>query len=156
MLNVRSLGLGSERDQARFYAQVALPNEQGCMLWRGKPGRNGYGRLRVAGRTVGAHRYAYVLAHGPIPEGLVIDHVKAKGCTSTLCVAPAHLEAVTTRVNTLRGQGLAAQNARKTHCKRGHPLSGDNLYIKPDGSGRNCRACLRSTRSAYQRRRKAC
>jgi hypothetical protein len=82
-----------------------------------------------------AHRVSYVLAHGSIPDGLQLDHL----CRNKLCVNPTHLEAVTARENTLRGVSVAAVNAKKTHCPRGHELSGSNLlaYRKV----RSCRAC---------------
>lgn len=74
---------------------------------------------------------------GPIPEGMDLDHT----CRNRGCVNPEHLEPVTTQVNTLRGIGPTAENARKTHCKHGHPLEGDNLYVDPEGK-RKCRACM--------------
>ena len=84
----------------------------------------------------GPHRFAYELLVGPIPKGLTIDHVKSKECISTLCVNPAHLEAVTLRENILRGNGLAAMNAKKTHCPQGHPYD----YVNSAGA-RGCSIC---------------
>ena len=66
---------------------------------------------------------------------------------------PDHLEAVTGKENVLRGIGLSATNARKTHCKNGHELSGDNLYVVPDGS-RSCRRCHVISQLAYERRKR--
>ncbi len=85
-----------------------------------------------------AHRAAYELYVGPIPEGLTIDHL----CRNTLCVNPAHLEAVTMRENILRGTGPSAQAARKTHCLRGHPFDDGNTLFRATGK-RVCRACQR-------------
>lgn len=154
MQTTRSDGPGSERDQARFYSKVALPDRQGCMLWldAAKDGR--YGGFWLNGRTIRAHRYAYTLAYGPIPDGLVIDHVRASGCVSTLCVAPLHLEAVTHAENIRRGE-TGARLAAKTHCPQGHPYSGDNLYIRP-GGGRVCRECKNASWRALYDRRKGC
>jgi hypothetical protein len=103
----------------------------------------GYGYLRPGGRQVYAHRFAFEALVGPIPEGLSLDHL----CRVTWCVFPGHLDPVEHRTNVLRGVGPTAVNARKTHCKRGHPLSGDNLYVQPRGY-RNCRTC----KQAQQRR----
>lgn len=61
-------------------------------------------------------------------------------CCNPACVNPEHLEVVTDRVNILRGTGTAARNARKTHCKRGHPLSGDNLIVEKSRK-RQCHKC---------------
>jgi HNH endonuclease len=107
----------------------------GCWLWTGTTSHGGYGSFRMDGRQQGAHRVAYVLFRGPIPDGLTIDHL----CRVPGCVNPDHLEAVTMRENTLRGVSKVAQQARKTHCLRGHPLSGDNLWVR--GGKRFCRTC---------------
>lgn len=135
----------TERDEARFWSKVALPNREGCMLWlAGTEG--GYGRFWLAGSSRSAHRLSYERAYGPIPDGLVLDHL----CRTPICVAPLHLEAVTVRENTLRGETRAAANAAKTHCPQGHKYAGDNLHVKRDGK-RHCRACD----AAAHRRRKA-
>lgn len=126
----------TERDQARFWAKVALPDANGCMLWLAGLTHNGYGRLSMSGRLKRAHRISYELAYGPIPAGLVIDHL----CRVRHCVAPDHLELVTHAENTLRGLGPPAINARKTHCLKGHEFTPDNLYPARAGE-RRCRTC---------------
>ena len=136
-----SLGPGSERDQARFYAKVALPNEQGCMLWLAYVDPDGYGRFNRGGKNGKidrAHRVSYELAYGEIPEGMVLDHL----CRNRACVRPDHLEVVTKGENVLRGIGPVAVNAQMSHCPRGHPYSGDNLYLYR-GKYRRCRTCHR-------------
>lgn len=130
----------TERDEARFWAKVALPDGSGCMLWLAYRDPGGYGTFSLNCLKVKAHRVSYELAYGPIPEGLVIDHVRVRGCVQTGCVAPLHLEAVTDGENRSRGRSPYAVNARKTHCPRRHPLAGDNLYVDPRG-GRRCRTC---------------
>jgi hypothetical protein len=134
-------------DKRRFWSHV--DKTEGCWLWTGSPVGKGYGRIGISGHGVLVHRFAYELLVGPIPEGLTIDHVKANGCTSKLCVkaiadefGPAHLEAVTPRENNLRGDCYSGVNARKTHCSRGHPYDLANTYITPEGF-RQCRACRR-------------
>src|SRR5437773_10375437 len=104
---------------------VALINgvESRCWLYLGVPQNKGYGHICVNYKPVLAHRFAWILMIGEIPDGLTLDHL----CRRTMCVNPAHLEPVTHRVNVLRGIGRTAINARKTHCKWGHPLSGENL-----------------------------
>lgn len=91
-----------------------------------------------------AHRVAYEMLVGPIPEGKQLDHL----CRQRTCWNPAHLEVVTGRENTLRGVGRTAVNAAKTHCSRGHELAGDNLYVH-DGQ-RKCRACKKETIKAWR------
>jgi hypothetical protein len=137
--------------EERFWPKVQ--KTEACWLWTGPVNSHGYGTLRVNGKTTYAHRFAYTLLVGPIPEGLEPDHVKANGCTSIRCVkavadkhGPAHLEVVTHRENMLRGEGFASRNASKTHCLNGHPFNAENTYIRRrDGQERReCRACKRS------------
>ena len=103
---------------------------------------------KTGGRVaVGAHRWSYENLIGPIPDGLVLDHL----CRNTKCVRPDHLEPVTHRTNILRGEGLAARQAVQTQCKRGHSLQ-DAFILK--GDRRDCRACrkIRNDRRSYRYR----
>jgi hypothetical protein len=130
----------------RFWSKVEKTSS--CWLWRGATNASGYGLSwdPTRQRPKRAHRVSYELSVGPIPEGLVLDHL----CRNPSCVNPAHLEPVTDRENILRGTGASAQNARKTHCPKGHPLEGDNLYRRPNQvSGRGqCLACIREAWAA--------
>lgn len=130
----------------RFWRHVEITTG-GCWLWTGSLSGKGYGRFHSGGRrgrSLRAHRVAYELLVGPIPDGLQLDHVTAWGCTSKACVNPAHLEPVTNRVNVLRGVGPTAQNAAKTHCFRGHPFDDENTQVRRDGH-RRCRECIRQS-----------
>lgn len=129
------------------YIEVA---PSGCWLWRGCLARNGYGRLRMNGRRVMAHRAVYEKCRGAIPIGLTIDHL----CRVRECVNPAHLEAVTFKENVLRGVSFSAQNAAKDRCPRGHEYSGENLFIRKCGA-RGCRECYREQMRRAQKKRLA-
>jgi hypothetical protein len=134
--------------EERFWDQVT--RSDGCWEWRGGRHTAGYGVLRWQGKTGYAHRISYEMTVGPIPEGLQIDHL----CRNRLCVNPSHLEAVTRRVNILRGTGFSARHAAKTHCPQGHPYAGHNLTF--DGGARRCRECRRAHyRRIYLRRKVA-
>lgn len=116
---------------AKFMERVDV-QENGCWLWTGSTLADGYGQIRHEGDTR-AHRVAHVLFIGPIPEGLVVDHL----CGVKLCVRPDHLEAVTQAENVRRSK------AHITHCPKGHPYDGPNLYVRPGSQTRSCRACSR-------------
>lgn len=131
---------------SRFWSKVEgrqYPN--GCWIWNGSRDQKGYGMFKTGSRTDGsartqrAHRLAFEDAHGPIPDGLQLDHL----CRTPSCVNPVHLEVVTSRENTLRGDTLASRLVRRTHCNHGHALTPDNIYIKPGTRARICRACTR-------------
>jgi hypothetical protein len=115
----------------RFWAKVR--KTETCWLWTANLNNSGYGLFWVAGvdDKVPAHRIAYELLIGPIPEGLTIDHL----CRVRACVRPDHLEPVTHRENMLRGK-----HARKMHCPKGHPYDVRNTFITRRGH-RECRAC---------------
>lgn len=110
----------------------------GCLLWTGATTKGGYGVVGAERPTRGilyVHRLMYEWFVGPIPDGKQIDHL----CRVRHCAAPAHLEAVTLRVNVLRGEGPSAQASRRTHCPQGHPYDAANTYRFR--TYRQCRAC---------------
>jgi hypothetical protein len=119
-------------------------NVDGCWIWQLHVDPAGYGRVTLPGRPgYLAHRASYEAFVGQIPTGLVLDHVKARGCRSTACVNPAHLEPVTNAENLLRGETFQGINARKTHCVNGHEFTPENTYVVPDKGWRQCRTCGR-------------
>lgn len=126
----------TKRLEAALRSEIA-EQPDGCWSWTGRRHTGGYGQIKVFGRLVLAHRLAYEAWVGPIPDGFDVDHT----CLNRLCINPAHLEAVTRQENVLRGRGPTAVNARKTHCLRGHPLSGSNLYVY--NGRRQCKECQR-------------
>lgn len=135
----------------RFWSKVKPEPTSGCEIWIGGVTASGYGQFAARPMTMmRAHRIAYELTRGPIPHGLVLDHI----CRNTLCVNPRHLRAVTQRENVLSGSGLSAQNARRTHCVRGHEFTPENTDTQ-HGRKRRCRACGRDKARAATATRKA-
>lgn len=122
----------------------------GCRVWVGSGNGIGYGTLSVDGRTVYAHREAYAVAFGPIPDGMVVDHL----CRNRACINPHHMELVTNAENIRRGVSPSAINRRKTHCKRGHRFDAENTYRDPNG-GRYCKECKRMHNRNWRARRSA-
>ena len=128
-----------------------------CLLWTRSTDRKGYGRMGIGGhgsRKVPVHRVAYELEVGPIPDGLVIDHVKDRGCTHRNCANVAHLEPVTNEENLRRGKRPGPPiGPIKTHCLRGHEYTPENTYWFPGRPrARSCRTCMRMRESNRARK----
>lgn len=122
--------------------------DSGCWLWVGElDRRGGYGALAVPTSTpskwrrVKAHRVVFEIMRGPIPEGLVLDHL----CRVHNCVNPDHLEPVTQLVNIMRGHHRLIKAHLKGECVRGHV---DDFCRRKDGRVVYCRACRREDRAA--------
>ncbi len=130
-------------DVTRFWSKVDRRGDDECWPWGGNIDIGGYGFFKVDGKMLKAHRWAYEQFVGPVPSDMTLDHVKANGCTRRDCVNYLrHLEVVTGRENTLRGDGPTAVNARKTYCSRRHELTPGNTFVRKNGQ-RMCRTCHR-------------
>jgi hypothetical protein len=149
--------------EARLLDKVEYPDgEDGCWLWTGTLINSGYGRVWLEGRTVLAHRAAYELWNGEIPEGMTVDHqchnesdcALGNACPHRRCINPDHLVVATQRVNLLSGKTLPARNAVKTHCDNGHEFTSDNTTVYKDGRGRSFRHCRQCDRERHRKRTK--
>lgn len=132
----------------RFYDSIS--EDDGCWNWGGTVMKNGYGYLHVSGKNVRAHRWSYEHHVGPIPDGLVIDHL----CRNKLCVNPEHLEPVTPGENVRRG----LRGILRTHCAQGHEMTEENTYMASKVGGytqRVCRTCQRNWSREFQRAKRA-
>lgn len=132
--------------EKRFWSKVdySKSGEHDCWVWLGKLNNYGYGIVFRNGKELSAHRVSYELMFGEIPAGLVIDHL----CRNRACVNPMHMQPVTNSENVSRGS-----RKLQTHCIHGHPLSGNNLRIRPDGH-RACRTCAKIKSKQYYQRKK--
>ena len=141
----------------RLWEKIDVRDPDDCWLWTAGT-LEGYGKIGAGGDKgvpLMAHRVVYELTTGPIPTGMVIDHLchdpdecaGGPSCSHRGCCNPAHLVVTTIRNNVLRGGKAAALNAKKRYCKRGHLLEGDNLLKVPGGRG--CRLCEKAWRATH-------
>ena len=130
----------------RFWSKV--DRESGpCWIWTAAKNGSGYGNYSIKHRFVAAHRYAYTVTNGPIPDGMTVDHT----CFRPLCVNPDHLRLLTHSDNAANQRSALAES-----CVRGHLFTPENTYMGPGGRGpRNCRACGRERSRAYKARKAA-
>lgn len=135
----------------RFWAKVnkngPLPTEGTaigqCWIWTGAMSNHGYGTFNAgSGRYVSTHRYAYELTYGPIPDGLVGDHL----CRRHECCRPSHIQAVSNAENLRRGK----HHSDNEECLNGHKYTEANTGYRPSGT-RFCRECRRATNRRYRR-----
>jgi hypothetical protein len=120
----------------RISSKFVIDEQTGCWNWTGAKSPAGYGKFHNNSGTMQAHRFMYELTKGKISRPLVIDHL----CRNRGCVNPKHMEVVTHRENTMRGENIAAKYARATHCVHGHPFDEANTYVTSKGL-RHCRTC---------------
>lgn len=124
-----------------------VPDRGRCWLWLGARDPNGYGRFGVQRSTLLAHRFAYELFVGPIPEGATIDHL----CFNPACVNPRHLDPCTGPENTRRaaaaGRMAERWNTNLTHCKHNHEFTPENTRIGGSRRERHCRTCDEATKA---------
>jgi hypothetical protein len=133
----------------RFWQYVEKSDADSCWNWKGALTKKGYSVFSVNAKYTRGHRFSYELAKGKIPKGLVVDHL----CRNTSCVNPNHLEAVSGRINILRGLSPSAKNATKTHCPKNHEYTYENTGYTI--TRRYCKQCKKERARATRWARKS-
>ena len=157
MITTRDIAALSDEQIARFWQTVDRDGD--CWTWRGTILATGYGKFSANKVQFLAHRVAYMLSKGPIPDGMVLDHLCHNGtgcdsnpCPHRLCVNPDHLDPVTIGQNVNR-----SHNARTNipECPSGHAYTAENTYRHPRTGTRYCRECSRIRDRARAPRRRS-
>lgn len=111
-----------------------------CWMWQGgNRNQSGYGNFwsLVDKKNYLAHKWIYEKCVGPVPHSLVLDHKCDNGPLG--CVNYNHTFPTTIRTNVLRGTGITAINAAKTHCIHGHLITGRRWFNGKEE--RFCKIC---------------
>lgn len=115
---------------------------KGCLEWQGWRNDYGYGGVSYQNKKWKVHRLSWHLSKGAIPVGKCVLHK----CDNPRCFEVKHLFLGTKKQNSrdmvLKGRHVNGSMLKK-FCKRGHALSGDNLYVPPTSNVRQCRTCNR-------------
>jgi hypothetical protein len=130
----------------RFRRRI-LVDPNGCWLWQGCRGRDGYGKLRFSGKCLLSHRFVFELLVGPVPIGFELHHK----CEVRHCCNPDHLS--------ILGHAEHRYLQRRTHCFRGYELTQENRFYFKTGInvGKSCclicrrEACRKATRRWRER-----
>lgn len=134
--------VNSEDIRNRFFKFVNASSD--CHEWTGSISSNGYGQFSIGNRPYLAHRVACAIHRIDFYDFMVVDHT----FMNKKCVNPAHLRLVTDGLNAIENSNsISNKNSLKTHCVNGHPLSGENLYLKSYAGGtrkhRQCKICTK-------------
>lgn len=152
----------SDKQWNRLWEKVERPPAEDpdgrdkCWSWRASASSgipqmfvgNGHG----GGLTVSVRRVVWEQTRDEIVGDQIVTTIPS--CTGNLCVNPNHLVLMTRREFSLRNGSPTASNAAKTHCKNGHELTEENVYVRKDGRGRQCRVCSREGVARHRRKHK--
>lgn len=120
-----------------------------CWVWQGVEHEHGFGSVSYNSVSRQPHRIIYEQFHGTLADGLVLHQL----CRNKHCVNPEHLKPVTMGEAVKTYRSPPGNNARKSHCLRGHELAGGNLYVTPGDGSRQCRIC-KAMRNRQRRQKK--
>ena len=131
--NIVNRGTYRPELEERFWSKVLKQGSEECWEWLASKSKLGYGQIGFNGKVTEAHRVAYLLTHGEIPEGL---HVRHK-CDNRACCNPSHLELGNHQDNM---NDMASRGRAKKQSKRKLTKEQANSVLSDRQSGMTLRA----------------
>ena len=132
-----------------FVGKVDIRGADECWEWQEGVDSWGYGVFNMDSTSTPAHRWLFQQFY---PEPLERSWYICHTCDNPACVNPNHLFLGNNSINQLDSSKKKRHaEARKTHCPKGHPYSGGNLYVSPRGY-RLCVTCRRERQGNVRRR----
>lgn len=126
--------------------------DTGCWAWQGTKNEDGYGLVSISGKREYVHRVMYQLFVGPVNYNRELDHL----CRNPSCCNPLHLEAVSSRENSLRGNHPLFVIHREQRCRRGHDLSIEENVRRMSNGTKRCRICAIDYQRQYRKAKREC
>lgn len=145
-MRTKSIPQLTPEQEERFWSKVEVHQPAGCWEWSAEIDRWGYGRFSMLKKHWLAHRVAFSILIGQIPEGLQLDHL----CRNRRCVNPDHLQTVTARENLARSQAPAHRVRRSGVCQKGH----SDFTVTNKGRW-VCRVCSAANQQRYREKKRA-
>jgi len=138
-------------------------NDEGCWLYPTGGSYDGYVLMRLAGRAMGVHRWAWLIWKGSVPDGMELHHLcheragcqAGTDCQHRRCFNPDHLMPMSHADNNAR---VSRRLMMGSWCNHGHRYTPDNIVprrLSSGGDGFRCRACREATMLRRRQRQRA-
>ena len=133
--------------------RLSEKKENGCLIYHGSRTVKGYPRILFRGKQRLIHRINWEIARGPIPDDMCVCHT----CDTPECINIEH-HFLGSRADNHQDMVKKGRHYRPTKiagaCRRGHAMTKENIYVRPDNGHESCRECIKINERKRPKRRK--